>query len=542
MKRATLFHLLLIASGACFSQGVGIGTSSPNASAALDIAASNKGLLPPRVALTGINDVLTVASPATGLLVYNTTNTGVPPDNVEPGYYYYTGAGWLRLSDTGASPGDMQYWNGKQWVIVPSGMSGQTLTMCNGVPSWGPCPSGTLLPLVTTTAVTNITGGAATGGGEVTSNGGAVVTARGICYSTTVSPTLADNVVTATSAGTGAFTVSLVNLLPNTTYYTRAFATNSIGTNYGFNTSFSSTSSSIPTVSTTPATSIGNSSVVCGGTVSSNGGSALSARGIVYSTNPNPSLADVIVTDGGTSTGAFTLNLTGLANNTQYFARAYATNQQGTGYGNEISFTTLSNGVFAAAYNFDSVSISSGVTDPSPVPFVADVNFGSFAVTGAGAPTFNPSTNGRFSFTGWTLGATNGSDIFPSGDTLTRYYEVTLSPVQGNTLDLSALSFRLQRSGTGVRQVFVRTSMDNYSANLPAETAPGNTLVSVVTGNKIQVSDSTTSPQDGCVINLGGAAFTGITGPVSIRFYGINAEAAGGTFSIDNVVINGLLY
>lgn len=542
MKKTFVFLLLWGVTICSMAQNVGIGTSSPNASAALDISAGNKGLLPPRVTLTGINDSTTILSPATGLLVYNTINTGVPPNNVEPGYYYYTGTGWLRLSDAGAAPGDMQYWNGKQWVIIPNGTNGQTLTMCNGVPSWGPCPTGILLPVVSTGSVNNITGGAATGGGEVTSNGGALVTAKGVCYGTSVSPTLSDNVVTAPAAGPGTYSVSLVNLLPNTLYYARAFATNSIGTAYGFNTSFNTTAASLPSLTTAAASSIGSSSVSCGGNITNNGGSSLSARGIVYSISPNPTLSSTVVTDGGTSTGAFSLNITGLAGNTQYFAKAFATNQLGTAYGNEITFTTLSSGAFAATYNFDSVTVNSGLTDPTAVPFVAGVNFNAFTANGAGAPTLNPTTSGRFSFTGWTLGAVNGSDVFPSGDTTTRYYEVTVTTAPGKTIDLSTVSFRLQRSGTGARQAFVRSSRDNYTANLPAVINPINPLLAVVPDNKFQVTDATTSGQDGCMVTLGGGSFTGITGAVSFRFYGINAEAPGGTFSIDNVTINGNVY
>jgi hypothetical protein len=76
---------------------VGIGTSTPNASAGLEISASSKGFLPPRVTLTGTSDNSTISSPATGLLVYNTATAGVSPANVTPGYYYYDGAKWQRF-------------------------------------------------------------------------------------------------------------------------------------------------------------------------------------------------------------------------------------------------------------------------------------------------------------------------------------------------------------------------------------------------------------------------------------------------------------
>ena len=76
---------------------VGIGTSSPNASAKLEVSATNKGFLPPRVTLTGTTDVTTIATPASGLLVYNTATAGTSPNNVTPGFYYYDGSKWQRL-------------------------------------------------------------------------------------------------------------------------------------------------------------------------------------------------------------------------------------------------------------------------------------------------------------------------------------------------------------------------------------------------------------------------------------------------------------
>ena len=79
---------------------VGIGTSSVNASAKLQIDASDKGFLPPRVGLTGTTDVSTIASPATALFVYNYNTAGISPNNVTPGYYYYDGSKWVPFVQT----------------------------------------------------------------------------------------------------------------------------------------------------------------------------------------------------------------------------------------------------------------------------------------------------------------------------------------------------------------------------------------------------------------------------------------------------------
>lgn len=96
------------------------------------------------------------------------------------------------------------------------------------------------VPVVTTTSATAITLNSATTGGNVTSDGGAAVTARGVCWGLSPSPTVADSVIQAGS-GTGVFTSTLTGLSSGTTYYIRAFATNSSGTGYGSSKSFTTT-------------------------------------------------------------------------------------------------------------------------------------------------------------------------------------------------------------------------------------------------------------------------------------------------------------
>jgi len=88
------------------------------------------------------------------------------------------------------------------------------------------------LPVVTTTNVTDITEITATTGGNVTSDGNAEVTSRGVCWNTSENPTIANN-KTSDGTGTGSFTSSLTQLTPGTNYYGRAFATNSEGPGYG---------------------------------------------------------------------------------------------------------------------------------------------------------------------------------------------------------------------------------------------------------------------------------------------------------------------
>jgi len=129
----------------------------------------------------------------------------------------------------GANPGDMYFWNGSAWVLLPIGNQGQNLTVCNGVPTWGPCPG---LPTIITTSATSISINTAMSGGNITYDGGAAITARGICWSTSSNPVKTGNHTT-DSIGTGIFTSSITGLAAGTIYYVRAYATNSVGTAYG---------------------------------------------------------------------------------------------------------------------------------------------------------------------------------------------------------------------------------------------------------------------------------------------------------------------
>lgn len=96
MKIKIILFALSVLPSLLFAQ-VGIGTATPNASAVLDLTATNKGFLPTRVSLTGTSDVTTIASPAIGLLIYNTSTAGASPSNVTPGFYYYDGSKWQRI-------------------------------------------------------------------------------------------------------------------------------------------------------------------------------------------------------------------------------------------------------------------------------------------------------------------------------------------------------------------------------------------------------------------------------------------------------------
>ena len=238
------------------------------------------------------------------------------------------------------------------------------------------CKKKSEVPSLVTINVTDITSSTASSGGLVFSTGGAPVTTRGICISTTSNPAIGD-AVTNDGTGTGSFTSSLTGLTPGTTYYLRAYATNSIGTGYG-NEYTITTPGTLPVVTTSPVSAVASTSAACGGEVLSDGGSAVTGRGVCWSISPGPTTADSFTADGP-GTGIFPSSLSGLTQGTTYYVRAYATNSIGTAYGNEVSFTTDCNLPAAPAAIMGSTDV---------VPYASGIVYSVQAVSGASVYTW----------------------------------------------------------------------------------------------------------------------------------------------------------
>ena len=215
------------------------------------------------------------------------------------------------------------------------------------------------LPTVTTADVTDITQNTAVSGGNVTDDGGAAVTARGVCWSKDPNPTI-DNSFISNGNGTGSFTIEISGLTSATTYYVRAYATNSEGTSYGEQKTFTTLQYiQLPTVTTTIVTNVTSTTATSGGNVTDDGGATVTARGVCWSTSPDPTIDDNKTSDGN-GTGAFTSQLTNLTHSTTYYIRAYATNSEGTSYGDQKYFSTLSDGMING-HQYVDLGLSSGL-------------------------------------------------------------------------------------------------------------------------------------------------------------------------------------
>ena len=193
---------------------------------------------------------------------------------------------------------------------------------------------------LTTSEVSAITASTAVSGGDVTNDGGGTILAKGVCWNTSTNPVITDY-LTIDGEGTGPFTSNLTNLSPGTTYYVRAYATNSSGTSYGNEVTFITGVVALASLTTTEVTDITTTSAVSGGVITNDGGAAIIEKGICWNTEGSPVITDNKLADDESS-NSFVTTLTGLSISTTYYVRAYATNSAGTGYGNEVSFTTVS--------------------------------------------------------------------------------------------------------------------------------------------------------------------------------------------------------
>jgi uncharacterized protein (TIGR02145 family) len=135
--------------------------------------------------------------------------------------------------EPGSNTGDMLYWDGQKWVVVPAGQDDENLVFCDGKPSWGGCPA-----TISTNSVTSITAITAVCGGTIVKSGGSSAIDRGFVWSLTPNPTIDLSTKLSLGSGSGNFTGTITNLEIATRYYVRAYLINPKGLSYGEEVSF----------------------------------------------------------------------------------------------------------------------------------------------------------------------------------------------------------------------------------------------------------------------------------------------------------------
>ncbi len=472
---------------------------------------------------------------------------------------YNNGDGYIELKGVKAF-----YYNGSSYSI--NYMRG------------GPIPTLT----VTTQPVDNIGPTTGTFHGEITDLGQSNPTAHGFCWNTTGTPDIAGthNDKGGTST-TGTFSSAITGLTPGTTYYVRAYATNTQGTAYGDVKTF--TPAVLLALTTQAVTDILSGTATGHGTITDLGASNPTAYGICWGTYNNPDLGyySSHTDEGGTSsTGAFSSNLTGLTQDQTYYVRAYATNAQGTVYGNEVSFTATATsppavttqavtdiGYTTATGNGNLTALgvpnatAYGVCwNTAGTPTISDshTDKGSASATGA----FTSSITGLLSATTYYVrayatnasGTVYGSEVsFPTSNPYNWYAlgtgagnEVFSIAVSGN--DVYAGGLFTSMGGTGINGIAKWNG--TVWTGLGAGVDDGAVLAIAVNGNDVYIGGIFTNVSGTSIPKIAkwnGSSWSSITttappdGNVSsLLIFNNELYAAGSFVNIDGILVNGI--
>ncbi|MEN6389141.1 MAG: copper amine oxidase N-terminal domain-containing protein [Syntrophomonas sp.] len=199
--------------------------------------------------------------------------------------------------------------------------------------------SAAVTPTVATASASGIDQNMATFNGQITTNGGAAISDYGFCWGTDSSCPNKISVGGSISDGSS-FSYTINGLATGTTYYYKAYATNSAGPSYGNPESFTTSAAAVtPTVTSDSASGISTTSGTINGTVTAIGSSAVTQYGFIYGTTA-ACTSQIVIGNTISQGSSFSYQLSGLSASTTYYYKAYATNAAGTSYGSLTYFTT----------------------------------------------------------------------------------------------------------------------------------------------------------------------------------------------------------
>ncbi|MES2275974.1 MAG: hypothetical protein V4592_08125 [Bacteroidota bacterium] len=317
---------------------------------------------------------------------------------------------------------------------------------------------------VTTTEVTAITQTTASSGVQVSAAFSEEVLRKGICWATIKDPTT-NNTFSNAANGSGIAALNMTSLNSGTIYYVRAYAVTSRETIYGNARSFTTPAYQASTISTTAIASIGQTSATSGGTITAAGGGTITARGICWNTTGSPTTSNNYTSDG-TGTGTFSSTLNNLTAGTTYYVRAYALNQAGTAYGNQVSFTTSP--VTLATLTSPSISgiTQTGANSSATVSSAGGGTVSAYGIcwNTTGSPTISNSRtidgSGTGAFSSLLGGLAAGTTYYvrsyatnQAGTAYSTQASFNTSPVQLATLTSASISNITKTSATGTASV-----------------------------------------------------------------------------------------
>jgi len=345
------------------------------------------------------------------------------------------------------------------------------------------------------------------------------ITGTGLCWSTNSGPTILDKTVPGTAEqGTGILSIS--GLTPGTTYYVRAYCRTNNDIIYGAQKIFQTLSYQLATISTVSVSGITRTTALCGGNITATGGGSVSSKGVCWSTTSLPTVQGNKTVDGS-GPGIFNSNLSGLSAGTLYYIRAYAINEAGTAYGQQLSFRTASPAI--ATVSGTTVSLISqnsafatatiSTSDNSPV-IVKGICWSVYS-----SPTTANSGTGAGSSTGSF--AVDVSGLSPN----TLYYIRAYATTETGTVYGAQTSFRTSNSGLAALSSVAVTSISSNSAFVTASITDGT----YATSRGVCWSTGTNPTlQSGLYFSNGvgtGAISGNLTGLISGRVYYLRAYA-----------------